>query len=108
MEDKHFSCENCNQVFCHHYPNGGKLCTGIVQETIRNCDLVRVCQVYEDGKTYNMDIAIDEAAVHIAAMQMALAQALRFFYKRPCADCQEKTESCGTAAFAYNIGGTVE
>lgn len=105
---KYFSCDNCNQVFVNDYSNGGKLCSGIVAEPIRNCDLIRICQVFGDGKTHRNDIALDEAAFHVVAIQMALAQAMTFFYKRPCDDCREKSESCGPAAFGGTTDGAWE
>ncbi|MDA8155581.1 MAG: hypothetical protein M0Z52_03875 [Actinomycetota bacterium] len=96
---KHFSCKNCQRVFRQEYPNKGRVCTGIVKDPFRQCDLLRLCQRYDNGQEHKQDIAIDEAASLVLAIQGVLANGLAFFYKRPCDGCQQKSEGCGPSAF---------
>jgi hypothetical protein len=93
-DSKHFKCSNCNQVFLNEYPNKGKICSGIVKNPVRQCDLIRLCQTFPDGKTFKNDMSLDEASFLSTTLQIVVSQGLRFFYKRPCEVCTEQEPSC--------------
>lgn len=84
-----WDCSNCDKVFEHTYSNGGLICTGMVSETYRNCDVIRICQKYDDGEIYKQDISLDEAFVLSSAIQLAATNYLKFVYQRPCENCPE-------------------
>lgn len=76
------------------YSNGGKQCFGIVNEPFRSCDVIRACQKYDNGKEFLQDLSLDEAAEMVTGYAATVGNALRFFYNRPCGECDQKEEDC--------------
>ena len=92
IRDGKWECGNCNRTFRHLFSNNLFFCTGLVKDTIRNCDVIRYCQgsEKEPEPTVEMDISLDEAAIFTSGLSMALTTYLIFGYRRPCNQCPDK------------------
>lgn len=93
-EEEIKSCDNCNQVHRKEYPNGGKLCFGIVNIPFRACDMIRSCRTYDNGKTFLEDVAMDEATEALAGYSAAINTLVSFTYVRPCDECDKEEAGC--------------
>lgn len=91
------SCENCNQVYEREYSNGGKQCFGLVRDTFRDCDVIRACQKYDNGKMFLQDLSPDEAAEMATGYAAVVRTWFSFFYQRPCGTCEQKESDCNGA-----------
>lgn len=95
--DERRSCDNCNQVYEREYSNGGKQCFGLVKDTYRDCDVIRACQKYDNGKMFLQDLSPDEAAEMATGYSAVVRTWFSFFYKRPCETCEQKESDCNVA-----------
>lgn len=91
IPDDKTSCDNCNIVLKHEFSNEGFICSGIVIDPFRNCDVIRTCQKYDDGQIFLEDKSLDEALILSNALSLAATEYLRFGYKRPCNNCPDET-----------------
>lgn len=97
-KDPRTKCSNCNKTYRQSYSNKGFDCTGIVNETFRNCDVIRSCRRYDTGKTQLEDLSPEEALSIATGLLAAVHSWMKFTHKRPCANCPDK--ECGHA-FKY-------
>jgi hypothetical protein len=97
LEELMRSCDNCNQVYEREYSNGGKQCFGLVKDTFRDCDVIRACQKYDNGKMFLQDLSPDEAAEMATGYSAAIRTWFSFFYQRPCGTCEQKQSDCNVA-----------
>jgi hypothetical protein len=95
--DERMNCENCDQVYKREYSNGGKQCFGLVKSTFRDCDVIRACQKYDNGKMFLQDLSPDEAAEMATGYAAVVRTWFSFFYKRPCETCDQKEPGCNVA-----------
>lgn len=92
--NERMNCENCNQVYEREYSNGGKQCFGLVKDTFRDCDVIRACQKYDNGKMFLQDLSPDEAAEMATGYAAVVRTWFSFFYQRPCGSCEQKESDC--------------
>lgn len=89
-KDPKVKCSNCNKTYRQTYSNKGFDCTGIVNETFRNCDVIRSCRRYDTGKTQLEDLSPEEALSIATGLLAAVHSWMKFTHKRPCAGCPDK------------------
>jgi hypothetical protein len=94
QEEVFGSCDNCDKIYERTYSNGGRACFGVVLEPFRACDIVRCCQVFDTGKKYCTDVALDEATEMAVGYTMAVNAVIVGSYVRPCEECAQKTDDC--------------
>ena len=87
-------CGGCEMVYCKEYSNGGKQCFGLVSDTHRDCDIIRSCQKYDNGKEFYQDLSLDEAAEMAVGYAAVVNNATKFYYERPCGSCEQRENDC--------------
>jgi hypothetical protein len=67
----HFSCENCDRVFCIDYSNDNKICSGIVKKPMISYDVIRLC-IITNGEATVTDSSPDEIGSIITVLSHSL------------------------------------
>ena len=84
MKRYNTKCNNCIKIHRYTWANGCFICTGLVKHPYRECDVCRICDKTDTGKTTAFDLAPDEVGVYTNAYSKLLQTWLTASYRRPC------------------------
>ena len=86
----HWQCKNCKRMFRKTYECGSITCSGIVKNTNRRCDVIRICDTF-GGKEDHKEVSIDEAITLMTAISTAVNDYVFEDWKRyrVCGECTD-------------------
>ena len=75
-DDNHYSCNNCTQIYCFHYANENKICSGIVKNVDPDIpfDVIRLCINTTSEELQVYDYTPDEVSSIISVLSLSLGE----------------------------------